>query len=350
MMCFSARSDKICLTVGHDRSIARAMIRMFSERSLVIACSTNVNGNSPIVASAAQVSTKPPPIANVTIASSSSSAGLLQALDRGGAADMLRHLFHGCGLDVVGGFPHGEADCFLGVRIGGFEFDPNGFRGARHQCEQHVRRNVRPAAHTGGKAVVVFGALHQHGKAEVGKARAAVAHRHGHDVAVAALDQHRGDGLAQRPAMRNRQHVALAFLRRQFDKSLLVEPRRLRQDRAGDLDGIVERQRANDFRRRIGKRREPGGQQHLRGLFDLGGKAPDHVIEQHDIVVGEPRRAEHEQIRDPLQNLRAPFGRAIGDGVFEFANETEIGAHHRLLELLTTCWVPSPRQAPFPLR
>lgn len=330
MMRLSARSDKICLTVGHDKPTARAMISMFSARSLAIACSTKASGKSPIAASAAQVSTKPPPLANLPIASSLSSAGALQALDRGHACDMIRHVFHRFCLHLIRGFAHGEADRLLGGRIGGFKLHPYGFRGACHQGEQHVRRNIRPLAETGGKPVIVLGALHQHGKAETGKSRAFVADGADYDVAVTAFDQHRGDDLAQRRAARHRQQVALPFLRRQLDERLVVEPRRLRQHRAGDFDGIVERQRANRLRRRIGNRCQPGRQQYLRGLFDLGGKPPDHVIEQRDVVLGEPRRAEHEQIGDPLQDLRTPFRRAVGDGVFEFADEAEIGAHTHL--------------------
>src|SRR5437667_293615 len=73
---------------------------------------------------------------------------------------------------------------------------------------------------------------------------------------------------------------------RDLDQGRLVQALRLRQHGAGDLDDLVERERADDPGRRGCDRRQPVGEQRLGRRLDLFDQALEYVVEQPHMIVG----------------------------------------------------------------
>jgi hypothetical protein len=103
---------------------------------------------------------------------------------------------------------------------------------------------------------------------------------------ISEFDQYVGDRLAQRPAARDGQHVALPFGPRDLDQSLVIE-RRLGENRIGHRDGVVERQQANGIRRRIANRSKALCQQFPCGLLDFSREPNDDIVEDRKFFAGE---------------------------------------------------------------
>ena len=97
--------------------------------------------------------------------------------------------------------------------------------------------------------------------------------------------------------------MRLALAARGLDQRLVVEPLRLRQHGAGDLDQIVERQRPDRQRRRGVDRGEAIGEQRLGRGLDVIHQALEDVVEQPDLLVRIVHRAVDEEIGDPAQGL-----------------------------------------------
>ena len=72
-------------------------------------------------------------------------------------------------------------------------------------------RNIVALADISGEVVVVGRARDQHLKACVGKQRAGIVGDGTNDLSVATPHQNVGDGLAQPPALRNREQMPLAL-------------------------------------------------------------------------------------------------------------------------------------------
>ena len=80
---------------------------------------------------------------------------------------------------------------------------------------------------------------------------------------------------------------------------------RLRQHGAGDLDRVVEGERADGPRRRGVDRGKAAGQQRARGDFEMRDQALEHVVEQADLLVGIIHRAVDEEVGHLAQRLDA---------------------------------------------
>jgi hypothetical protein len=124
-------------------------------------------------------------------------------------------------------------------------------------------------------------------------------------AAIAALDQHVGDALAEPEAARDGEQVFLALGAGVLNQVGLVQRERVNEHRPGHRDGVVERQRAHQLRRGIVDRGEPPRQPGARLQFDVGAKLQQHVVEQRDLLAGIAARAGREQIGDPLENAAA---------------------------------------------
>ena len=130
------------------------------------------------------------------------------------------------------------------------------------------------------KLVVALGAVDQPGKAALGQLRAGIVDGRLDHLVIAALDQHVGDGIGEHLAPGDRHQMRLALAARGLDQRLVVEPHRLRQHGTGDLDDVVEGERADGLRRRGVDRRQAVGEQGLGRNLDMLDQALEHVVEQ----------------------------------------------------------------------
>ena len=108
---------------------------------------------------------------------------------------------------------------------------------------------------------------------------------------------------------------------RDLDQRVLVQPFRFRQHGPGDLDDLVERERADDLRRRIRDRGEAFGEQRPGRRFDLRDQALEHVVEDADVVVGIVYRVAHEEIGDAAQRLDPARNGAVREGGLQFLEQ-----------------------------
>ena len=166
-------------------------------------------------------------------------------------------------------------------------------------------RQRRSQAEAGGEIVVPLGAVDQPGEAALGEFRAGIVQRALYDVVVAALHQHVGDCTAQHPARGDRHQMRLALAARGLDQRRVIEPLRFRQHGAGDLDRVVERERADGLRRRGVDRRQTIGEQGLGRQFNVHDQALKDIVEQADLSVGIVGRSVGEQVGDAAQRLDA---------------------------------------------
>ncbi len=109
--------------------------------------------------------------------------------------------------------------------------------------------------------------------------RAAVAGKRVHHGAVAARDQHVGDGLADGLALGDRQHMRLALAAHVGDQGVIVEPCGFLQHRPRHLDRIVKGKLVDDIERCAVETREPLGELGANLDLDLVGEPPDHLAE-----------------------------------------------------------------------
>ncbi len=136
---------------------------------------------------------------------------------------------------------------------------------------------------------------------------------------------------------RDRLEMRLASAARDLHQGRLVQPFRLRQHGAGDLDDLVERERADDLGRRGRDRCQPVGEQRLGRGFDLLDQALEYVVEQPDMVVGIVHRVVDEEIGDTAQRLDAARDGAVRERRLQFVEQVfrwfgGSGSHSPVLE------------------
>ena len=102
---------------------------------------------------------------------------------------------------------------------------------------------------------------------------------------------------------------------------------RSRENRASDIDRIVERQRADHLRRRIRDRREPVGERHACGQLDIGDEMAEYTVEHRNMIVGKMARSKNEKIGDAAKRLDAPLGRAVRERLFKLVDDGVFGCH-----------------------
>ena len=112
-------------------------------------------------------------------------------------------------------------------------------------------------------------------------------------LAVAALDQNVGERLVEAEARRHREQMRLALVLGNVQQ-VAIDKLRLLQDRTGDRDVIVFRERADDAGRRVGDRRDTPRELGQRLGLDLLDQAADDVVEQRDVFVVEARERRRE--------------------------------------------------------
>ena len=105
------------------------------------------------------------------------------------------------------------------------------------------------------------------------------------------------------------------------------EPQRLREHRTGHHDVLVFGQASHHRKRGIGDRRELAGQFGARLALDLVDQHDEHIVEQTNVIVGEPVRSVQEQRRDPPQRFRAPLVRTVTHDALEFGYQRRGRGH-----------------------
>ena len=102
---------------------------------------------------------------------------------------------------------------------------------------------------------------------------------------IAARHQHVGDRLLERLSLRDREQMRLALGADVGDQGVRLEPLGLPQDRAGDLDRIVEGEFVDDIDRGIVEAGQPLRELRAGRDFDLVREPSDHLAEGPDLVV-----------------------------------------------------------------
>ena len=144
------------------------------------------------------------------------------------------------------------------------------------------------------------------------------------------VDEDVGDGLRQVLPDGQGEQVVLAALLGDRDEVALVEARRALEDRAGDLDALVEGEVADGPARRVGDVGKALGQLDARAKLDLVREADDDLVEHADMVFVELRRQFDEEARQAAQRIRASRILAAGDRVLDIPNQRAEGLHQRL--------------------
>ena len=109
---------------------------------------------------------------------------------------------------------------------------------------------------------------------------------------------------------RDREQVLLALGSGVLDKGDVVELLGAHENRTGDIDLIVERQRPDHLRRRMRQRREPLGERGTRGTFNIGNEMIEHTVKHRNVFLGKMTRSKDEKIGDAAKRFGTPLGRA----------------------------------------
>ncbi|MGY4486798.1 hypothetical protein ACVWWR_005989 [Bradyrhizobium sp. LM3.2] len=167
----------------------------------------------------------------------------------------------------------------------GFQLPAHAQGGLRNQLQIVMARQIGSQADASGEIIVAFGAGDEVGETSLGEPRARIANGRLHHALVAAGHQHVGQCFRQHPPQRDRLEMRLPSGARDLDQGRFVQPFRFRQHGAGDLDHLVERERADDLRRRSRDRCEAVGEQRPGRRLDLLDQALEYVVEHADVVV-----------------------------------------------------------------
>jgi hypothetical protein len=211
--------------------------------------------------------------------------------------------------------------------VGRLEPASDDFGRLHEQFHQIVARDVGACPDAQREIAVVLRPPDQNRHAGRRKSGAAVGGGAGDDLMVAPLNQNIRHGLGQNAPAGNGQQVSLALGSRVFHQGCVFEPSRVRQDRRGHVDRVVECQRADDDCGRVGDQGEPAAKFRAGRLLD-GPDEPAHdVAEQIDLIVGKPARAVDEEIRDTAQDLGAPRWILADQHTFEIADQMFVRVH-----------------------
>jgi hypothetical protein len=156
--------------------------------------------------------------------------------------------------------------------------------------------------------VVPFGTFDEPDVTHFREFGAGILRRAQHHVAVSAFDKHVGDGFGKELSLRDREQMLLASRSGILDQRNVVEQTRSLENRAGDVDLIVERQLADHVRWRIRDRREPIGERGARRKFNIGNEVIEHTIEHLNMIAGKMARSKDEKIGNAAECFRPPFG------------------------------------------
>ena len=219
------------------------------------------------------------------------------------------HMLAGAGarrrLDGVGCLRNRRPDQRSPSPVGRLKLASDDFGRLHEQFHEIVARDVGASPDTQREIAVVLRSPDQNRHAGRRKPGAAVGGGAADDLMVAPLDQNIRHGFGQNAAAGNGKQVALALGSRVFHQRSVLEPPRVRQDRRGHVDCIVECQRADDSGGRVGDQSEAAAELRAGSLLDSPDEPAHDVAEQLDLIVGKPARAVDEEVGDAAQDLGA---------------------------------------------
>jgi ABC-type phosphate transport system ATPase subunit len=165
------------------------------------------------------------------------------------------------------------------------------------------------------------GALHQRAEAELREPGRIIAGDRPHHRLVATHHENIGDGFGQMRSVSQGQQVLLTPLVGQGDEILLLEPRRTLDDRASDLDIVVEREVADGLARRVRNVGETLGEFDAGAELDFMGEADDDLVENPDMFLVEMGGLIDEQTGHGAQARNPAAFLAARDGVLDFRDK-----------------------------
>ena len=190
-----------------------------------------------------------------------------------------------------------------------------------------MRRQIRPHAYARRQRVVAARPFDQRVKTLAGEPGAGVFRSAQYDLLVTTLDQNVGQCFGQGLAARDGEQVFLILGARAFDQGVGIEPCGLREDRGGDLDGVIAGEQAQDLGRSDHDRTEPDREQSAGGLLDGRDQSHENVVDQVDLVFGVLLRTDQIQVGEMPQHDRATLVSAVRYGAIELLDEFEGSAH-----------------------
>ena len=126
-----------------------------------------------------------------------------------------------------------------------------------------------------------------------------------------------------RPEIASRVFLALGL--GDLDQVGVGQPRRLREDRARDLDLVVLREPAHHLDRGVVDRRKVPAQLGERADLHALDQVHQNIVEDLDLLLVEPVAVVQEQIRHPPQRFDALFRGAALQRILEIGNRRDIG-------------------------
>ena len=147
------------------------------------------------------------------------------------------------------------------------------------------------------------------------------------DVLVTPLQQDIGHHGADLRACGNREQVRLRFCAGDFDQIAVTETRGGRQNRFGDDDVVVAGKSAHHLDGGIMNWRKAAAELGERPGFDSLDQVPENVVEDVDLLVGQPIRIGDKQISDAPQRIDALVFRSALDRFFQLDNKRLPHAH-----------------------
>ncbi|MFN3348401.1 MAG: hypothetical protein ACK41X_05505 [Pseudorhodoplanes sp.] len=128
------------------------------------------------------------------------------------------------------------------------------------------------------------------------------------DLCVAASNQDIRHRDAELRARRNGQKMRIAFAVADRDQVAIHQTWRLRQDRPGDRDFVIEGQPADYGCRRIADGREHFAQSDQRAQFNALDQVHQHVVEKLNLLLSKGVGAFKEQVSNPKSNIASSPG------------------------------------------
>lgn len=181
----------------------------------------------------------------------------------------------------------------------------HGLGGARQQFAKKPQRNVEAKPDFFGQPSVTFGVSHQGLEAARGEVGARILGERMEDVLVTPLQQDIGHHGADLRACGNREQVGLRFCAGDFDQIAVTETRRGRQNRFGDDDVVVAGKPAHHLDGGVMNWRKTAAELGERPRFDSLDQVPENVVEDVDLLVGQPIGIGDKQISDAPQRIDA---------------------------------------------
>jgi hypothetical protein len=213
-------------------------------------------------------------------------------------------------------------------RAGQFEqASAHGLGGARQQFAKKTQRNIEAKPDFLGQPTVALGAPHQGLEAARREAGARIRGECVEHVLVSPLQQDIRHCSPDLRARRNRKQVCLRFCAGNFDQIAVAEPRRGPQDGFSNTDIVVAGELAHHLDGGVMDRRETAAELGERPFFNSLDQVPENIVEDVDLLIGQPIRLGDKQISNASQRIDAFVFRSALDRLFQLDDKRLPHAH-----------------------